>query len=95
MPANNFGSQEPGTNEEIKTFCTRNYKVSFPMASKVSVKGSDQDPLYKFLSDAAGAPDWNFNKYLVDKDGNVVKRFKSPVAPESPELVGAIEAALK
>lgn len=65
------------------------------MASKVSVKGPDQHPLYKFLSDAAGAPDWNFNKYLIDKDGKVLKRFRSPVAPESPELVGAIEAARK
>lgn len=65
------------------------------MAAKVSVKGDDQAPLYKHLSDAAGTPDWNFNKYLVSKDGKVLKRFRSPVAPESPELVGAIEAALK
>lgn len=95
VPANNFGGQEPGTNEEIHTFCTRNYKVSFPMAAKVSVKGSDQDPLYKYLSDAKGAPEWNFTKYLVGKDGKVVQRFKSAVAPESPQVIGAIESLLK
>ena len=95
VPANNFGGQEPGTNEEIKTFCTRNYKVTFPMTAKVSVKGGDQAPLFKFLSGAAGAPEWNFTKYLVDKNGKVVKRFNSGVAPESKELSAAIEAALQ
>jgi glutathione peroxidase len=95
VPANNFGGQEPGTNEEIKTFCTRNYKVSFPMAAKVSVKGDDQIPLYKHLSDAAGAPKWNFTKYLVGKDGKVIKKFDSAVKPDSQELADAIEAALK
>lgn len=95
VPANNFGGQEPGTNEEIKTFCTRNYKVSFPMTAKVSVKGADQTPLYKYLSDKAGAPKWNFTKYLTGKDGKVIKRFDSSVAPESPEVISAIEAALK
>lgn len=95
VPANNFGGQEPGTNEEIKTFCTRNYKVTFPMASKVSVKGDDQAPLFKYLSTVSGAPKWNFTKYLVGRDGKVIKRFDSGVAPESVELTSAIEAALK
>lgn len=95
VPANNFGGQEPGTNEEIKTFCTRTYKVSFPMSSKVSVKGDDQVPLYKHLAEAAGAPKWNFTKYLIGKDGKVIKRFDSGVDPESKDLKGAIEAALQ
>ena len=78
IPANNFAQQEPGTNEEIKTFCTRKYNVSFPMMSKVSVKGDDQTPLYKFLTDASTDPQfagdikWNFTKFLVDRDGKVV-----------------------
>jgi len=95
VPANNFGAQEPGSNEEIKTFCSRNYHVTFPMASKVSVKGSDQDPLYKYLSQTAGEPKWNFTKYLIGRDGKVIKKFDSPVKPDSPELTSAIEAALK
>ena len=95
VPANNFGGQEPGTNAEIKTFCSRNYHVTFPMASKVSVKGSDQDPLFKYLSQTAGEPKWNFTKYLIGRDGKVIKKFDSPVKPESPELTSAIEAALK
>jgi glutathione peroxidase len=95
VPANNFGGQEPGSNEEIATFCSRTYKVTFPMASKVSVKGDDQIPLYKHLSDAAGAPKWNFTKYLVGKDGKVVRKFDSGVDPGSKELADAIEAALQ
>lgn len=95
VPANNFGGQEPGTNEEIKTFCTRTYNVTFPMTAKVSVKGDDQIPLYKFLADTAGAPKWNFTKYLVGKNGQVIKRFDSGVDPGSKELADAIEAALK
>ena len=95
IPANNFGGQEPGTEQEIKTFCTRTYKVTFPLASKVSAKGSDADPLYKYLAKVAGAPEWNFTKYLVDKNGKVIGRFDSGVDPESKELTGAIEAALK
>jgi glutathione peroxidase len=95
VPANNFGGQEPGTNEEIKTFCSRNYHVTFPMTSKVSVKGSDTAPLFKHLSDAAGAPKWNFTKYLVDRDGKVIAKFDSAVDPESKEFVSAIEAALQ
>lgn len=95
VPANNFGGQEPGTNEEIKTFCTRNYNVSFPMMSKVSVKGSDITPLYKHLTGAAGGDvKWNFTKFLVDKNGKVISRFESKVTPESSELTTAVEQAL-
>ena len=94
VPANNFGGQEPGTNEEIQEFCTRRYSVSFPMASKISVKGEDQHPLYAYLSESAGAPRWNFTKYLVGKDGRVIRRFDSGVKPDSQELTSAIEAAL-
>ena len=95
VPANNFGGQEPGTNEEIKTFCSRTYHVTFPMASKASVKGGDQIPLYKHLSSAAGAPEWNFTKYLVGKNGQVIQKFDSAVEPDAKELTEAIEAALK
>jgi glutathione peroxidase len=69
VPANNFGSQEPGTNEEIKTFCTRKYNVTFPMMSKVSVKGDDMTPLYQYLTETGGDVKWNFTKFLVGKDG--------------------------
>ena len=95
VPANNFGGQEPGTNEEIKTFCSRTYHVTFPMAAKVSVKGGDQIPLYRHLSAAAGAPEWNFTKYLVGKDGQVIRKFDSAVEPDAKELTSAVEAALK
>jgi glutathione peroxidase len=95
VPANNFGGQEPGSNQEIKTFCTRNYKVTFPMSSKVSVKGADQIPLYKFLSESSGAPEWNFTKYLVGKDGKVIRRFGPSQPPEGDEIKAAIDAALK
>jgi glutathione peroxidase len=96
FPANNFGGQEPGTNQEIKTFCTRNYKVTFPMYGKISVAGADQAPLYKFLTDASGdAIRWNFTKILVDGNGKLIQRFESDVEPESKELVGAVERALK
>lgn len=94
VPANNFGGQEPGTNEEIKTFCTRNYNVTFPMMSKVSVKGSDMTPLYGYLTQTGGDVKWNFTKFLVGKDGKVVQRFESKVAPDSPELTAAVEQAL-
>lgn len=95
VPANNFGSQEPGTNEEIKTFCSRTYNVTFPMMSKVSVKGEDKTPLYGYLTDAAGGDvKWNFTKFLVDKDGKVISRFESKVTPDSPELTAAVEKAL-
>ncbi|MFN0168286.1 MAG: glutathione peroxidase [Bryobacteraceae bacterium] len=95
VPANNFGAQEPGTEQEIKTFCSRNYQVTFPMTTKVSVKGDDQAPLYRFLSDKAGAPKWNFTKYLIGKDGAVIRKFDSAATPESGEVTSAIEQALK
>ena len=95
VPANNFGAQEPGSDAEIKTFCERNYKVTFPMMSKVSVKGSDMTPLYAMLTKTGGDVKWNFTKFLVGKDGQVVKRFESGVDPESPELMKAVEEALK
>lgn len=94
VPANNFGGQEPGTNEEIQQFCTRNYDVTFPMMSKVSVKGPDMTPLYGYLTQTGGDVKWNFTKFLVGKDGKVIKRFEPNVSPDSPELVSAIEAAL-
>lgn len=96
VPANNFGSQEPGTNEEIKTFCKRNYDVTFPMMSKVSVKGADKAPLYEFLTSAMGGEvKWNFTKFLADKDGKVIARFEPATTPDAPELTAAIEKALK
>ncbi|REJ78322.1 MAG: glutathione peroxidase [Acidobacteria bacterium] len=100
FPANNFNGQEPGTNEEIKEFCTLRYKVTFPMFAKISVKGEDQDPLYGFLTsekanpDTAGEITWNFNKILADHEGNVIGRFASKETPESPEVTKAIEGAL-
>jgi glutathione peroxidase len=100
FPANNFGAQEPGTNEEIKTFCTRKYSVSFPMYSKISVKGADQAPLYGYLTKETGAGiagdiKWNFTKFLVDRDGKVVQRFEPAVTPDSKEMTSAIEKQLK
>ena len=101
FPANNFGAQEPGTNEEIKTFCSRTYNVSFPMYAKISVKGDDKHPLYQFLTDKEANPatggdiKWNFTKFLVGKDGKVIARFESAVTPESPEVSAAIEKALR
>jgi glutathione peroxidase len=101
FPANNFGSQEPGTNTEIKEFCTSKYKVTFPMFAKISVKGDDIDPLYKFLTsketnpDFAGDITWNFNKFLVDRKGNIVARFTSKDTPQSDKVTQAIEKYLK
>jgi len=100
FPANNFGAQEPGTNEEIKTFCSRKYSVTFPMYAKISVKGDDQAPLYGYLTKETGAGisgdiKWNFTKFLVDRDGKVVQRFEPAVTPDSKEMTGAIEKQLK
>jgi glutathione peroxidase len=96
FPANNFGGQEPGTNAEIKQFCDRKYSVKFPMFSKISVVGPEKAPLYQFLTAAAGPEvQWNFTKFLVDKNGKVIQRFDSAVEPDSPEVIAAIEAALK
>lgn len=101
FPANNFMGQEPGTNEEIKEFCSRKYNVTFPMFAKISVKGSDQAPLYRFLTDKKLHPNtggdirWNFTKFLVDRNGKVIARFGSTVSPDSKEMIRAIEAALR
>ena len=95
-PANNFGAQEPGSNEEIKTFCTRKYNVSFPLLAKVSVKGEDITPLYQYLTAAEGGDvKWNFTKFLIGKNGKVAGRFEPAVTPEAPELSAAIERELK
>jgi glutathione peroxidase len=100
IPANNFGSQEPGTNDEIKKFCSSKYNVSFPMMAKVSVLGDDKTPLYQFLTDKSQDPQfggdikWNFTKFLVDRKGNLVARFEPNVTPDSAEVQTAIESAL-
>jgi glutathione peroxidase len=100
IPANNFAQQEPGTNEEIKKFCSSKYNVSFPMMSKVSVKGDDKTPLYQFLTDKSSDPQfggdiqWNFTKFLFDREGRAVARFEPAVKPDSPEMQAAVEAAL-
>ncbi len=100
FPANNFHSQEPGTDAEIKTFCTSKYNVTFPMMSKISVKGDDKAPLYQFLTSTekdgeyGGEIGWNFTKFIVDRNGQVVARFPSKVKPTDPALVSAVDAAL-
>jgi glutathione peroxidase len=96
FPSNDFGGQEPGTAEEIKTFCELNYKVTFPMFSKVVTKaGPDQSPIYTWLGQGGNLPQWNFSKYVIGKDGRVVAFFPSKVTPDAPELRAAIESALK
>jgi glutathione peroxidase len=98
FPANNFGGQEPGANTEIKSFCTKNYGVTFPMMSKISVKGDDMAPLYKWLTSKTenGVSDaevrWNFNKFLIDTNGNWVAWKPSKVTPMSEEITKWIEA---
>jgi len=99
FPANNFGGQEPGTNEEIGAFCKKNYGVTFPVMTKSSVKGDDQSEIFKFLTseanpDLTGDIGWNFEKFLISRDGKLVARFKSPVTPDSDELRKAVEAEL-
>jgi glutathione peroxidase len=97
FPANNFLWQEPGTDEEIKNFCTLNYDVTFDMFSKISVKGKDQHPLYQFLTkepSVAGEVKWNFQKYLVDKKGNIVKKFAPGTKPTEKEVIDEIEKLL-
>ncbi len=96
FPANNFGGQEPGSAEQIKTFCTKNYGVTFPMMEKISVKGADMHPLYKWLSTKSEngvtdeAPNWNFCKYLIDENGNIVKFFPSRVDPLDAQLTSLL-----
>ncbi len=100
FPSNDFGAQEPGSDAEIKKFCDLNYKISFPMFSKGVVKGPQKQPVYEYLTEKTekkltGEIGWNFEKFLVDKNGTVVARFKSAVAPTSPELESAVTALLK
>jgi glutathione peroxidase len=101
IPANNFANQESGTEAEIKTFCNNKYHVTFPMMSKVSVLGADKTPLYQYLTSSttdpkfAGEIKWNFTKFLIGRSGVPVNRFESKVTPDSPEVIAAIEAALK
>ena len=100
FPCNQFGKQEPGTNAEIKQFCTSKYSVDFPMFSKIDVNGADADPLYKYLTSkdvkpaGKGNVSWNFEKFLVDRDGNLIHRFAPRTKPSDPELVQAVEAQL-
>ena len=95
FPCNQFGGQEPGSAAQIETFCQKNYGVTFPLFEKLEVKGPGKAPLYQFLTATQGEPAWNFHKYLIGKDGQVLAAFPSKVAPDSPELKAAIEAALK
>lgn len=97
FPSNDFGGQEPGTNAEIGEFCKKNYGVEFDMFSKITVIGKDQAPLYRTLTSTPGFSgniDWNFEKFLLNREGKVVGRYKSPVEPLSAEMTKAIEAAL-
>ena len=101
FPANNFGGEEPGKDEEIKDFCSRTYNVTFPMYSKVSVKGDNTTPLYQFLTDTAANPTtggeikWNFTKFLVGRNGRVIARFEPMVKPDEAQVISAIEKALR
>ena len=101
FPSNDFGGQEPGTDQEIKTFCSSSYNVNFNMYGKISVKGNDKHPLFTFLtsgaanSNLAGEIGWNFEKFLIDKNGKLIKRYKSNIDPMSLEMKTDIENALK
>ena len=101
FPANNFLGQEPGADFEIKSFCTLKYGVTFPIFAKISVKGKDKHPLYRFLTDKQTNPDfsgeikWNFSKFIIGRDGKIIERFAPITSPESKDVVKTIEAALK
>ena len=98
VPCNQFGGQEPGTEKDIQKFCTDKYKVTFPMMSKVDVNGEKEAPLYKFLKAHAESKDdvkWNFEKFIVSKDGTVVGRFGTKTKPDADEVVSVIESELK
>jgi glutathione peroxidase len=98
FPCNQFGAQEPGTNEEIKQFCSSRYSVTFPLFDKIEVNGANRAPLYTSLagkdSPYPGDIKWNFSKFLIGRDGKILKRFESGVVPNSPQVTQAIEAAL-
>jgi glutathione peroxidase len=99
FPCNDFGSQEPGTNEEIKAFCTSTYEVTFPILDKIHVKGADQAPLYAALTGPEakfpGDVKWNFGKFLIGRNGEVIARFEPAIQPDSLALISALESALK
>ncbi len=98
VPSNDFGKQEPGSEQEIINFCEINYGVTFPMTAKYSVKGDDAHPFYQWAKKELGfgtAPKWNFHKYLINRDGELINYFHSTTTPDSPRLVKAIEAALQ
>lgn len=97
FPANNFGQQEPGTNAEIKDFCHTKYSLSFPLFSKISVKGDDKHPLYRYLTEQSPFPgevEWNFQKYLIDRSGKVVARYHHRTKPSAPDIVQDVERVL-
>lgn len=101
FPANNFKAQEPGSDSDIKAFCTATYGVTFPLFSKISVAGEDIHPLYRFLTDEktnpefGGAIQWNFTKFLISRKGQIVARFEPKVKPDSEEMIRAVENALR
>lgn len=99
FPCNDFGGQEPGTNEEIQTFCSTNYGVTFPLFDKVKILGPDKSPLYQILTDNSvtgkGDVKWNFEKFLISKEGKIIARFGNKVQPTSEEVISAIESQLK
>jgi glutathione peroxidase len=100
FPANNFGQQEPGTDQQIAQFCSANYGVTFPMFSKIDVLGDNKAPLYHFLTEASSDPQfpgevkWNFEKFLISRDGQIIARYRSPVKPMSDDVIKAVEAEL-
>jgi glutathione peroxidase len=94
FPSNDFGAQETGPEDQIKSFCSTNYQVTFPLFAKVATKGGGQSAVYKFLTAKHGEPKWNFHKYLVGKNGEVLRAFGTKVEPNDAELRAAIEAAL-
>jgi glutathione peroxidase len=96
FPANEFGSQEPGSNEEIKAFCDANYGVTFPMFAKIVVKGKDIDPLYQWLTEHTGEKEisWNFAKFVIGRQGQILERFDPKVKPDAPEITKALDEAL-
>jgi glutathione peroxidase len=97
FPANNFGQQEPGTNQEIKSFCFTKYSLTFPLFSKISVKGPDKHPLYRYLTEEGSFPgeiEWNFQKYLVDRSGRVVAKYHHRTKPLSDQIIQDVEKAL-
>jgi len=94
FPSNDFGAQEPGSEAEIKTFCSTNYRVTFPLFAKVGTKGAGQSPVYQFLTAKHGEPKWNFHKYLVGKNGEVIRAFATSVQPDDAALRVAIDEAL-